>query len=242
MGEYPVEVVIFTLDGGSDPSCEGTGQCSKVIIEKRDPPPTAEKLGVVNRSDWFKNMLLPQRGTAYPNREKGFDCVSSTSFSSVFSSLSGCSGSPAGRSDKANAEKSPKPEPKPPEDRFNNPELLKDALLHARNDGKSWARDAVGGDENKCLFFKPVGAQADVLVLAIQKLEPRADGTVPYAFTIHINDAVEKVARPLFVGTKAGSSIKVINGDPLLPLSGPAASAASAASAIAAEFAGSDCK
>ena len=59
--------------------------------------------------DKEKNKLLLGRGDKpYKDRSKGFDCVSSSTFSSIFSSLGGCSGSSAGRDDKP---KSPKPEP-----------------------------------------------------------------------------------------------------------------------------------
>ena len=149
LNEDASKVVIFTLDGGSDPSCEKNGKCTKVIIEPKDPPTGGSGgSGGTSGSDWLNKMLIPKRGTPYRNRDKGFDCVSSTSFSPVFSSLGGCSGSPAGHDDKP---KSPKPEPKEakPQEEL-TPEMIRKSLL-ANSYPEKW-ETGVFFDDEWCLY------------------------------------------------------------------------------------------
>ncbi|MFN8509984.1 MAG: hypothetical protein U0Z75_05415 [Deinococcaceae bacterium] len=152
LNEDASKVVIFTLDGGSDPSCEDTGECTDVIIEPKDPPTGGSGgsggSGGTSGSDWLNKMLIPKRGTPYRNRALGFDCVSSTSFSPVFSSLGGCSGSPAGRDDQP---KSPKPEPKEakPQEEL-TPEMIRKSLL-ANSYPEKW-ETGVFFDDEPCLY------------------------------------------------------------------------------------------
>ncbi|MFN8510090.1 MAG: hypothetical protein U0Z75_05965 [Deinococcaceae bacterium] len=149
LNEDASKVVIFTLDGGSDPSCEDTGECTDVIIEPKDPPTGGSGgSGGTSGSDWLNKMLIPKRGTPYRNRALGFDCVSSTSFSPVFSSLSGCSGSPAGRDDQP---KSPKPEPEPK--RYSIEKLS--ALIDNNKNIDQWKKSPLGESGYFTLFSLP---------------------------------------------------------------------------------------